>query len=64
MLDQEAEAQHVVGEAVVDRDLELLKPDARDREQIGPLFVPMLRVGIIQVRVVGGMYLIGAHRPS
>lgn len=34
---------------VVDRDLPLCCPDTRDQGELGPAFVPMLRLGLIQV---------------
>lgn len=50
VLRQEWAARHMVEEAVLGWDQEFCYLQGGDKPLLGPVFVPMLRVGIIQVR--------------
>lgn len=51
-MNREGMAPHVVGEALVERDLDYMYAEVKDWSTLGPVFVPMLRVAAIQVRDV------------
>lgn len=61
MLNQEAAAQWVVEEAVVNADFDLIHVSSEDYASLGQLLVPVLRVGLIQVSRAGLPVLSSTH---
>lgn len=52
MLNREAATRLTVREEVVDRDLHISVPAVTERADLGPLFVPSLRLALLQLLLV------------
>jgi hypothetical protein len=52
VINKETSVKHTLAEEIVDRDLEFFVPSPRHRERLGGLYVPMLRIGLIQLELV------------
>jgi hypothetical protein len=52
VMNKKAQMKARLKREIVSRDLELLVPCADDRATLGPLFVPIARLGIIQLELV------------
>jgi hypothetical protein len=52
VMNKKAQLKARLKREIVSRDLELLVPCADDRATLGPLFVPIARLGIVQLELV------------